>query len=134
MKNDPKFGVSRDEESLGDELRETESFGIRDEKGREIGYSIWYKRCTHGVAEPREWGCSSVSGFHADREAAATKAAELDETHAFYAESTATRNGQGFGAWKSGVFGATLDEVRAKIHKRRDGARKRYAKKYSDPK
>jgi hypothetical protein len=116
------YRITHDETHLGDVERT--DFDLRDEKGRAVGYTVSFSSV--------EWSLYEDSSPYVttDREAVQAEADELNKSHAFCGFTSATRDGQAFGAWTSGVYAPTLEGAKAKAARRMAGARKRYEKKY----
>jgi hypothetical protein len=100
-----------------------EDFGVRDQKGRAIGYAWGIQRyeAKPYVRDPNPdaW-CSSYWSL------------EFQSDVVFRAWSTVTRDGRGYGASMPYIHCATLEEVKAALGKRIAGARKRYTKQFAE--
>lgn len=88
---------------------ETADSGLVDAKGRKIGYLITISENT--------WEKNSTTGYAANQ---ATR---------FWAATTTTRNGAGFGPWTLEAAADTLEAAIAAGQKRRDASFKNAAKK-----
>ena len=91
---------------------EKTDFEITDDRGRKIGYRITVTERTF-EALPDDADCGRT------------------ESKRFDARTSATRDGTTFGAGQPGIRGDTLTEVLMKASARMIGAKKRYAKKFS---
>ena len=102
---DQIFKVTKETE-VSDEAFDS---GLTDAKGRKIGYRI--------IVKELEWAETDNFGYFA-------KYAKK-----FSADTTTTRDGNGFGAYVRPVRSDTLEGVMKLAHKRRDASFKRAAKK-----
>ena len=88
------------------------AFGLKDPKGRKIGYLWTVYAVTTRLAGPNaRW--SYILPF-------------ADTTH-YYVWTSPTRDGVRFGAIPADIRDVTLEGAMARLEKRREGARKRYA-------
>jgi hypothetical protein len=92
------------------------SFGIRDDRGRELGIETRVYSVNHTPIE------GTYNLIRADLAGRIT----------FLGSTSTTRDGRTYGAITSPVMGATIEEVEKKLAKRVADARKRYEKKFGD--
>ena len=91
--------------------QDSAAFGLKDQKGREIGYLWTVYAVTTQLAGPDDrWHYSLPF---------------TDTTH-YYIWTSPTRDGVRFGAIPTDIRDLTLEGAMAQLQKRREGARKRY--------
>jgi hypothetical protein len=95
------------------------SFHVADQKGRDIGY-FW--QIDSITLRDRTDADQHWYNFASNAE------------HQFEAWTSVTRNGQRYGASQSSLRADNLDDLKAKIAKRTEDARKRYTKQFALPK
>jgi hypothetical protein len=93
--------------------QDSASFGLKDAKGRKIGY-LW---TVYAVTTQLSTGSDECWHYSLPF---------TDTTH-YYIWTSPTRNGRRFGAIPTDIRAVTLEGAMAQLEKRREGARKRYA-------
>lgn len=89
-----------------------DDFGLVDDKGRRIGFWWQLYSVTWTPTDEPYRGCSPKHRFK------------------FEARTHALRDGDRFGALPASITGDTIEEVLAKVSKRREGSSRRYAKQF----
>jgi hypothetical protein len=104
----------------------SESFGVYDNNGREVGshVSIYEFEVASLVEEEQKDGmCGGHTVLSSD------EAVEVGDSY-YYAYNIQTRNGEDFGGSRARILGLNLDELKKEIHAKMNDTKKRAVKKY----